>query len=156
MIKIINTHFKQIQSFIIILQIIFFCVLSSCFYMPRIASYAYLQNTRNVPPDQVITITTISDSLSLSDFDNVSEQDMQKVNLAYQIRKRTRSVTLMPGIQTFTVSYRDIHFRKYKEITINTEAGATYTINYSDNDREIRIWVVNDHTNLPITEKIIL
>jgi len=147
---------KQKTLIMIILQIIFFSVLNSCFYIPRIASYAYLQNTRNLPSNQVITITTISDSLSLSDFENVSEQDLEKVNLAYQIRKRTRSVTLMPGKQTFTVSYRDIRFRKYKNITINTEAGATYTINYSDNAREIRIWVVNDSTNLPITEKIIL
>ena len=122
--------------------------------MPRIASYAKLQDTRGLPSKQVATITTTSDSLSLSDFENISEQDIKNANLAYKVRKKTRSVTLMPGIQTFKVTYDDIRFRKNKYITIDTEEGATYTINYTENAGEILIWVVDDSTKLPITKKI--
>ena len=83
-----------------------------------------------MPSSRVSTIKTISDSLSLSDFENVSEKDIKNANLAFKIRKRTRSVTLMPGKQAFRVNYDDVRRHKNKYITINTESGATYTVYY--------------------------
>jgi len=124
--------------------------LTSC-YIPRIASYANLQDTLGLPSSQVTTITTISDHLSLSDFQNITENDIKKTNLAYSLRNKTRLVTLKPGVQTFAVSYDDIKHHKKITITIDTEAATTYTVNYERDYNVVNIWVINNKTNLSIT-----
>lgn len=123
---------------------------------PIVAPYAKLQGTADLPSSQVSVITTTSDLLALSNFENVSKRDVINSSKIYKNKKRTRSVTLMPGKQKFLVTYDDIRYHKKKYISIYIQAGNSYTVNHTKSKGKITIWVVNDNSNLSITDNILM
>lgn len=128
--------------------------LPSCVYFPNPASFARLQETRDLHPSQISTIKTPSNILTLSKFQNITKRDRVNANLVYKIKKKTTKVTLRPGEQKFRVSYDHYFYYRHKYITVNVEAGITYTVNYRIEGKEVIIWVVNNTTNLPVTDEI--
>lgn len=150
---------------LIIINILLITSLSSCAQLtieiiggiatrPTTAPHVNLQGTADLPKIQVSNITTTSSLLVLSKFEHVSRRDIKNASRIYKRLKTTQSVTLMPGRQTFMVSYDDINHHKKTYITIPVQAGNSYTINHKKENGDIIIWVVNDDANLTITHDI--